>query len=251
MNKILKHYRLWRDKLLTSMKTLEDDRETSDLNNLVRSLRGLRGLFEITGKLNKEWCPDSTLHDTLMDLLNTAHYVNDMTVQQKAMQENEELMGMDLAYLLDYTQELAGKGEEQLRKKVTQMDRSKLEDYEQHLSNQTESSGEEWIDKQLMDLTHQKVKKAYHKLKETSGKKSLTSLRYQLMDTCSCLEVADSPEHAAELREAGIFLDIWHDRQVSLEVIKRYKKDYPEMVKKYTGTLEILEDYLKQKVDIS
>jgi CHAD domain-containing protein len=51
-----------------------------------------------------------------------------------------------------------------------------------------------------------------------------------------------------EVKDAQSFLGDWHDNVVSYEFLKKFEEENPQLADKNRGTLEILEDYLIQKI---
>jgi len=186
-----------------------------------------------------------------MKLLDQARYVNDMHIQQRVLKENENLLGMDLSYLIQYASELASAAELDLRELLKKFDQDFPRRYIEAVEKHMQEVGEEVMYKELFDFTHRQLKKAFKTLKHLDEEpQKIQRLRTRLIDTIYYLELLNQTGRAQEIRERGFFLDIWHDRMITLDLISQYKKDHPQGAGNNAGTLEILEDYLSQKVRI-
>jgi hypothetical protein len=251
MHHIIEYCHRQQDRFQSSAESIERQQEISDLDNLVRSLRFFRALFHLPGSWNIHWLPDDQKRDAMIELLEQARYVNDLHLQQRVMRENENLLGMDLSYLVQYAMESAAKEEHLLRELLKEFDHEFPPGYVGELEAQMRKTGEKLMYKELLDFTHKQLKKTFKILKHQDKESpTMHRVRTQLIDTINYLELLNQPGEAQEIRKCGIFLDIWHDRVNARELISRYQKDHPEGAANNAGTLEILEDYLKQKVQI-
>lgn len=249
MHHVIEYCHRQQDRFQSSASSIERQEETSDLDHLVRSLRCFRALFNLPDSWNMRWLPEGEKRDAMMKLLDQARYVNDMHIQQRVLKENENLLGMDLSYLIQYASELASAAELELRELLKKFDQDFPRRYIEAVEKHMQEVGEEAMYKQLLDFTHQQMKKTFKKVKQLDDHpKNKDRIRIQLIDTICYLELLNQNSEAEELRESAVFLDIWHDRMITLDLISQYKKDQPQGAGNNTGTLEILQDYITQKV---
>mgnify|MGYP006282255355 CR=1 FL=1 len=251
MDHIIEYCHRQQERFLSAASSIERQHETSDLDYLVRSLRCFSALFNLPGSWDIRPVGDVEKQDAMMKLLDQARYVNDMHLQQRVMRENENLLGMDLSYLVQYASELASDAEHDLRAVLKEFDKDFPRRYIERLEKQIQEVGEESMYEQLLDFIHQQLKKTFKKLKHLDEQsQKIHQVRMRLINTIYYLELLNQTGEAQEIREGGLFLDIWHDRMMALGLISHYKQDHPEGAGNNAGTLEILEDYIQQKVHI-
>jgi hypothetical protein len=249
MQPIIEYCHRQQERFQSAASSIERQHEASDLDCLVRSLRCFRALFNLPGSWDIHWPVDVGKRNAMMELLDQARHVNDMHLQQRVMRENENLLGMDLSYLIDYANELASDAEQNLRVGLNEFDQDFPRRYIEAVEKQVQEVGDEPMYEELLDFTHQQLKKTFKKLKHLDEEShKIHRIRARLIDTIYYLELLNQTDEAQEIRERGLFLDIWHDRMMALDLIARYKHDHPQGAGNNMGTLEILEDYINQKV---
>jgi len=249
MNPIIEYCLNQHEKFLSGASSIEREQKTSDLNHLLRSLRCFRALFNLPGSWIIRTLPDFQKKDAMLKLLDQARYVNDMHLQQRVIRENENLLGMDLSYMIQYASDIASKEEESLRRMLKEFDKMFPRRYVEEVDKRMQKKGEGPMYKELLDSTHRQLKKIFKTIKQLDeSPKKIHRIRNQLIEVIYCLELLNHTSRAEEVREQGLFLDIWHDRMIALDLISRYKTDHPEGAGDNAGSLEILEDYINQKV---
>ena len=145
MDHIIEYCHRQQERFLSAASSIERQHETSDLDYLVRSLRCFSALFNLPGSWDIRPVGDVEKQDAMMNLLDQARYVNDMHLQQRVMRENENLLGMDLSYLVQYASELASDAEHDLRAVLKEFDKDFPRRYIERLEKQIQEVGEESI----------------------------------------------------------------------------------------------------------
>ena len=164
MNSITEHYQRQSELLMTSGESITRPDQASDINGFVRSLLNFRALFYFLQTTDSRQLPAAKQLDFLMDLLNKGRHVNDMYVQKRMMAEHEQILGMDLYYLVEYANFLADREEEKLGLMWREGDKTFIKTYINDLTGYFNHLGDELIHRNLLACTQKLVKKNLKKL---------------------------------------------------------------------------------------
>jgi len=234
--------------LLEGLNAPEKRLSREALENMTRGLRGWRILFRTLCSVRPHWLPPAHQKDSVEDLLKISQYVADLYVQADTLKKKEGMLGMDLSYLHEYTLSLAEKAEEKLNHSRSGFDRQFPGRYKGYLAEQMKNDNPVYLQSQLIQLASKRIKKAMKRLRKKNGIGGFMKLRRHLIDAIYYLDLLGFEDLDTLLRDASLFLEVWHNRSISLWVIQSYRAHHPKMACKYSGTLEILEDYMQQKV---
>jgi CHAD domain-containing protein len=204
-------------------------------------------------KLDPELLPDEKDYQHLKSFYKTAGVLRDLHVQDKEMTKHEESLALDLSFIHDYIKEREKDAEANLRDAMKSFDKSLLDRYESKLANQLNKDELfNWY-KKVVDYTFQQLKDMQNLIEDANTTQKLHKVRSRLKDVFYYMEIINSEDSLdnisdQEIKDAQSFLGDWHDNVVSFEFIKEFEKNNPQLAEKNTGTLEILRDYLIQKI---
>jgi len=235
---------------------LDSQREAparEDLERMIQGLRGWRVLFKALRSARPHWRPHPDHQESLKRLLTISENLADLYLQADILKETEVITGMDLSYLHQYTMDLAVKAQKVLDKHLIRFDDQFPLQYGEYLTGQLAKDDPGLLHNQMVQFTYKKIKKALKRLSKKDGVKKMSKLRRQLIDTHCLLDLVDFEDFygSGSLKNASLFLEIWHNRSVCLQVIDRYRKEHPGQACRYRGTMEILEDYMQHKAGIT
>ena len=234
---------------------LDSRRETpagEDMERMIQGLRSWRVLFKALHSTRPHWIPHPDHQESLKRLLTISENLADLCLQADILKETEVITGMDLSYLHQYTMDLTVKAQTVLDKHLKRFDDQFPLHYGEYLTRQLAKDDPGLLHNQLVQFTYKKIKKALKRVSKKDRLKKMSKLRRQLIDTHCLLDLVDFEDFdgSGSLKNASFFLEIWHNRRVCLLVIDRYRKEHPGQACRYSGTMEILEDYMQQKAGI-
>jgi CHAD domain-containing protein len=253
MNHLLAYYQQQKDTLIQKMDSLKEKMDVEELHDLRVTHKRLRAFFRMLKKTGPELLPDEEDYNHIRSFYKTAGKVRDLHVQDKEMSKHEKDLGIDLQFLHDYIAEREEKAEKDFYDALNSFDRGVYERYLQKLEQGLHQDDLfKWY-RTVVDFTHNQLKKTEKTISKADTAKKLHKIRSKLKDAFYYLEIINSEETFEnipddEVKQAQSFLGDWHDNVVSYEFIQEFEQVKPQIAKKNTGTLEILGDYLVQKI---
>ncbi len=253
MNHLLTYYQTQKNTLIQKMDSLKDKMDVEELHDLRVTHKRLRALFRMLKQIGSELLPEDADYNYIKKFYKTAGILRDLHVQDKEMSKHEKNLGIDLQFLHDYIAEKEEKAEKDFYAALNNFDRAVYERYEKKLNEEiTEDELFSWY-KSIVDFTHYQIKDTEKKIEKANTAEKLHKVRSKLKDAFYYLEIINSENSLEnisdeEVKQAQSFLGDWHDNVVSYEFIQEFEKDNPHLAEKNTGTLEILGDYLVQKI---
>ncbi len=224
------------------------------LERLSESLRAISVLLKVLKYLHKAYLPQTGHRRELLQLLEYAEHSGDMYMLADNLENNAKTSGMDLDYLQQYALRLATQNLDELKTYLADFDISYWSEYGEWLIESVREDDPTSVIQQIGAYTLEKVKKSQkHLKKKKPGAGNYLKLRRKLIDLCFLLEMLRYEMHhygdlQQRLMEGARSLDVWYSQWVGLRTIGHYKKDHPDLACRYNGTLEILNDYMQQKI---
>lgn len=253
MNHLLDYYKEQNKILMEKVSSLQKEMDVEELHDLRVTLKRMRTFFRMLDKTAPALLPSEEDYKAIRSFFKTAGTLRDLHVQDREMSKYEESLGIDLEFIHAYIKELEQEKEQKVNALLSQFDFSIFDRYEKHLAEQLKKKEiYEWF-KMLLNFTDDRMKKAEKRIDQANTTEQLHKVRSRLKDLMYYLEIINSDPNLNtisidEVKDSQSFLGDWHDFVVSREFLHQYKKQHPEIAEKNRGTLEILEDYLVQKI---
>lgn len=254
MNPIVPFYQKHADALFSVLTDKSSDMGREHLERLTESLRAISVLLKVLKYLHEAYLPQTCHRRKLLQLLEHAEHSGDMYMQADNLEKNAEASGMDLDYLQQYALRLATQNLDELKTYLADFDISYWREYGEWLIESVREDDPAAAIQQIGAYTLVKVKKSLKRLKKKKpGAGNYLKLRRKLIVLGFLLEMLRYEKHhygdlQQRLMEDSRSLEVWYSQWVGLKTIGHYKKDHPELACRYNGTLEILKDYMQQKI---
>jgi hypothetical protein len=190
----------------------------------------------------------------MLQLLEQAERSREMYIQADTLRTNAEASGMDLDYLHQYALQQASQYLSELKVYMADFDTGYWSEYGQWFIESTRRDNPAEATQQVAAYTLKTVKKGLKRLKKKKPVKgNYLKLRRKLLFVGFLLEILQyQMPHYGDLQECLVedarSLEVWYNYWVGLKIIGHYKKDHPDLACRYNGTLEILRDYMQQKI---
>jgi CHAD domain-containing protein len=253
MNHLLTYYQQQKQTLFQKLDSLEKQMDVEELHDLRVTHKRIRAFFRMLKKIDPSLLPSDEDYNKIKSFYKTAGELRDLHVQDKEMSKHETNLGMDLSFIHDYISRYEEKAEKDFYEALNNFDRNVFDRYEEQLREGLQKDElYKWY-KRVVDFTYNKLKTVENKIDQASTAEKLHKVRSNLKDVFYYMEIINSEDtfddiSAKEVKDAQSFLGDWHDNVVSYEFLKEFEKENPQLADKNRGTLEILEDYLIQKI---
>ena len=235
------------------MDSLEKEMDVEELHDLRVTHKRIRAFFRLLNKIDQKLLPTEEDYNYIKRFYKIAGKLRDIHVQAKEMRKHEQNLGMDLSFIHTYINDHEKAARKNFESALKEFDRKVFDRYEEHLKNELKKKEIFTWYKQVVDFTFESYKKVEKRIEKATTAKKLHKVRSNLKDIFYYMEIINSEDtfediSDQEVKDAQSFLGDWHDHVVSYEFLQEFKKEHPQIADKNRGSIEILEDYLIQKI---
>lgn len=257
MNPLAPFYQKHAEALFSTFSDRGADMERKHLEKLIDSLRAFSVLFKLLPSVDDRCLPETCHKKSMLQLLDRAEGAGDLFMQAETLEKNAEASGMDLEYLHQYALQLARQNLDELKTYKAEFDIGYWKEYGEWFIESVRGDDPNEVIQKVQVCTLDKVRKSLKRLKRLKKKNpnagNFFKLRRKLIALGFLLEILhhETPHYGdlqERLAEDAHSLEMWYSRWVALRIIGNYKRDHPELACRYNGTLEILNDYMQQKI---